>query len=882
MYLKEEKKSVLKWIGAFFAVMVLFTLLSRAVYQHGTAVVRTQMPTGGTIDHTVQITGKTVQNQEVAVTTMGGLRVGRVCVNEGQQVKQGDVLFVLDLNYLDEIILKQEQDLKKQQLSVQDAWTQNSNAQKQKENQQAQAEENYDNAVAQAQTAVDRAQRDLDRAKTALENYRNGVSDEEAEKEALLLACQAAKGDYERAVAALEALEREMDQAVQDAISQAEMALQNASAQTETQPEETVAPVEPILVDIPTPISSELTREEKDGIEEAVRAGYADRLSSAQSALQTAQQAFDDVNTQLEAFHQRQNSGSEVSEQDLIDAVDRAQEAYDDAEASLESTKTTYGRAVSSANLPAGTSNSAQIGQITYDQMKQELEETFGNTPKIVFWENVDGYLFFTTHTGLYSYIPGGSVTEELVSGSRSSLGDPTCIPIALTGRDDGSFYLLCDLDGESTLCYFTYDTEVPAVADTKLNIYSLYADDDLNQMISQFQKANLDITVELEIGLSGEDGMTEADAIRTLNTEILAGNGPDLICLDGFNLESYLEKGVLADVSHILDQADPLLRNITDCYAENGKICAVPTTFTFPAMYGKEEFVSRIHDLSSLVEVATEAKATIAPESRVVQGMYPDIMADDYYDSCSAAWMQSDGTLDKEKLTEFYAAMKELYALDEPFRQANPEWMAEVRAEYVNGEGWAIPGQYTGLSGVTSVHGELAYLPAGTLDGMYRYAHVLAGEEEYLGDGYITRPLDGQAKNVFLPRRIMGILTEAEHTQAAEKFLSFMLSDEVQAKDLTSGFPVNQVTFDRELSEDRYVDSVISDYPNSYHAQWPDAARREELRIWVEKLSTPANTNRTIRYMVMEPMYDCCTGAITPEQAAEKALQSLNLYLSE
>ena len=515
-------------------------------------------------------------------------------------------------------------------------------------------------------------------------------------------------------------------------------------------------------------------------------------------------------------------------------------------------------------------------------QLSAELEETFGNTPKIVFWENVDGYLFFTTHTGLYSYIPGGSVTEELVSGSRSSLGDPTCIPIALTGRDDGSFYLLCDLDGESTLCYFTYDTEVPAVADTKLNIYSLYADDDLNQMISQFQKANLDITVELEIGLSGEDGMTEADAIRTLNTEILAGNGPDLICLDGFNLESYLEKGVLADVSHILDQADPLLRNITDCYAENGKICAVPTTFTFPAMYGKEEFVSRIHDLSSLVEVATEAKATIAPESRVVQGMYPDIMADDYYDSCSAAWMQSDGTLDKEKLTEFYAAMKELYALDEPFRQANPEWMAEVRAEYVNGEGWAIPGQYTGLSGVTSVHGELAYLPAGTLDGMYRYAHVLAGEEEYLGDGYITRPLDGQAKNVFLPRRIMGILTEAEHTQAAEKFLSFMLSDEVQAKDLTSGFPVNQVTFDRELSEDRYVDSVISDYPNSYHAQWPDAARREELRIWVEKLSTPANTNRTIRYMVMEPMYDCCTGAITPEQAAEKALQSLNLYLSE
>lgn len=516
-------------------------------------------------------------------------------------------------------------------------------------------------------------------------------------------------------------------------------------------------------------------------------------------------------------------------------------------------------------------------------QISTELEETYGNTPKITFWQNQDGYLFFTTHNGLYSYIPGGSVTEELVSGSRSTLGDPTCLPVALTGSGDGSFYMLANVDSEPTLCHFTFDDAAPVTADTRLTIYSLYEDEDLTQMITQFQKANPNISVEHEIGLSGDDGMTEADAVRTLNTEILAGNGPDLICLDGFNLESYLEKGVLADVSHILDQGDPLLRNITDCYADGGKICAVPTTFTFPAIYGKEEYISQIHDLSSLVAVAKQVRADIAPEKRVVNGMYPDIMADQYYDSCSAAWMNPDGTLDAQKLTEFYTAMTELYALDEVFRQQNAEWMEEVRADYVKGEAWLVPGAYTGLSGVTFIDGDVAYLPAGTLDGMYRYAHVIAGEEEYLGEGYILRPLDGQASNVFLPRRIMGVLTSAAHPQAAEKFLSFMLSDEVQAKDLTTGFPVNQVTLERELSEDRYVDSILSNGPDkAYHAQWPDAARREELRGYVSNLSTPANTNRTIRYMVMEPLWDCCNGIITPEQAAQAAVQSLNLYLSE
>jgi len=388
MYLKKEKKSIGKWIGLFFGTMILFTILSRAIYQHSTAVVTTKMPTSGTINHTVQITGKTVQNQELAVTTIGGLRIASICVNEGQQVRQGDVLFVLDLDYLDEVILKQEQNMKKQQLSVWDAWAQNSNAQKQKENQQAQAAENYNNAVSQAETKVERAKRELERAKTALENYRNGVTDDKAEEEALELACQEARKVYNDAVTALGALGQEIDQAVQGAISQAETELQQKALQSATQPpaetiltEETVStegttvPVEPVEIAEQAPIATDLFSAQKADIEALVRASYADRLSAAQAYVQQAQLAVTDADAKLEAFCQRQSSGATLSEQDYLDAVEQAQEVYDDAVAALETTITTYGRAVSSANLPASTSNSAQIGQITYDQMKMELEK---------------------------------------------------------------------------------------------------------------------------------------------------------------------------------------------------------------------------------------------------------------------------------------------------------------------------------------------------------------------------------------------------------------------------------------------------------------------------------------------------------------------------
>ena len=85
-----EKKTLWKALGIFFGVMALFTLLSRAVYQHETAVVQTASPMGGTINHTVRMQGKTTQKQALAVTTLPGLRIGAVLVSEGEQVKAGD------------------------------------------------------------------------------------------------------------------------------------------------------------------------------------------------------------------------------------------------------------------------------------------------------------------------------------------------------------------------------------------------------------------------------------------------------------------------------------------------------------------------------------------------------------------------------------------------------------------------------------------------------------------------------------------------------------------------------------------------------------------------------------------------------------------------
>lgn len=513
-------------------------------------------------------------------------------------------------------------------------------------------------------------------------------------------------------------------------------------------------------------------------------------------------------------------------------------------------------------------------------QLMASEQATPGAESKIVFWKNEDGYLFFTTDEGLYSYVPGGSVTEELISASKSSFGDPSFVPKALEGTEDGVFYVLGQQSGIAALCSFVYDAEAPVQATNQLKVYSLYDDDDLRQMISWFQKSHPETEVSLEIGLTGEDGMTEADALRTLNTEILAGSGPDILRLDGMSLDSYLEKDILMDLSDLLAET-PTLEQITKCYERDGKVCVIPAAFAIPAVYGPRELVTRIADLDSLVDAASQALAQNDQAHSLMNGMIPQLVTDTLYDSCSAAWKKADGTLDEEALERFLEAMDKLYAMDAPLREQYADILRELE-----GQGdFYTPGEYTGIGGSQDIIMNGMALSAGTLEGMEAWSYALAGDDRL--EDYALLPLNLQASGVFLPRQLYGVLASSENGEAAKDFVRFVLGEEVQGNALSFGFPVNQAVFDRQIQEDKTVQTTFgsSDENGNYislAARYPSAAERQQLVTWVNDLTTPALTDRTIRSLITAQAAASMKGSCTVQEAVSQALQSLNLYLSE
>ena len=116
----------------------------------------------------------------------------------------------------------------------------------------------------------------------------------------------------------------------------------------------------------------------------------------------------------------------------------------------------------------------------------------------------------------------------------------------------EGMFYI-GEIDYSSglncgRLVSYKYSADTPTVPDTELTIYSLEENSGIRQAVVMFQKKYPDIYLTLETGMSGNDGVTRTDALKTLNTEIMAGKGPDILILDGISSETYIEQGMLED----------------------------------------------------------------------------------------------------------------------------------------------------------------------------------------------------------------------------------------------------------------------------------------------------------------------------------------------
>lgn len=332
---------------------------------------------------------------------------------------------------------------------------------------------------------------------------------------------------------------------------------------------------------------------------------------------------------------------------------------------------------------------------------------------------------------------------------------------------------------------------------DAVLRLYTLKENENLWQSAKLFMEKYPKYPVVIEVGISEEDGKTVSDAIRSLNTEIMAGNGPDIILMDGLPIEDYIEKGGLEDLSDMMESVkengEEFFENVLSSYEKGEKVYAIPSRFSVPIIIGKEGAVTpeEVKTLSGTLKTRTEEQ--IKGIARNATKSIPLLLLTFWNDIIS-----EESVVDQEALSTFLEEARMLFDASE----------IDLELPY-----------YSGDAGVTMAF-QKDILSVDEMD----MGQTLAQLESVSANSPVFYDyLNSESGKKFIPKWIFGITASSEKKEAAKAFLSYFLSYEnMDQYDWT--LSVNKTSFRKTLP--------ISETKEQMTVMYPEQDSAEGIRI--------------------------------------------------
>lgn len=332
---------------------------------------------------------------------------------------------------------------------------------------------------------------------------------------------------------------------------------------------------------------------------------------------------------------------------------------------------------------------------------------------------------------------------------------------------------------------------------DAVLRLYTLKENENLWQSAKLFMEKYPKYPVVIEVGISEEDGKTVSDAIRSLNTEIMAGNGPDIILMDGLPIEDYIEKGGLEDLSDMMESVkengEEFFENVLSSYEKGEKVYAIPSRFSVPIIIGKEGAVTpeEVKTLSGTLKTRTEEQ--IKGIARNATKSIPLLLLTFWNDIIS-----EESVVDQEALSTFLEEARMLFDASE----------IDLELPY-----------YSGDAGVTMAF-QKDILSVDEMD----MGQTLAQLESVSANSPVFYDyLNSESGKKFIPKWIFGITASSEKKEAAKAFLSnFLSSENMDQYDWT--LSVNKTSFRKTLP--------ISETKEQMTVMYPEQDSAEGIRI--------------------------------------------------
>lgn len=480
--------------------------------------------------------------------------------------------------------------------------------------------------------------------------------------------------------------------------------------------------------------------------------------------------------------------------------------------------------------------------------------------------------VYVVCRDGVFRHVLGGSAMEEFVDGRFSTLADTRAGLCAFLSLEDGDFLLLTT---KEELIRLSYDPDEPSVPEEQLTVYSLHEMERIRQAISVYQKQNPDVWVNYEIGMDPDSAITLTDALKNLNVELMGGDGPDVLILDGMDENVYIEKGMLADLSAFADPLSgdgTLLPQIEKCFRGEEGTYVLPAAFSLPVLCGKTDVLERVTDIRTLADAVEELSAGA---DGTVTGRFTAQQELSQLLSVAGEGLISGKELNREALTEFLTQAKRIYTAGQSVVTQEYREQFGQRAEAAS---IGIVADYLYLGKARICYGEAR-------DMLFDLGPV----DNILKEGGNSMSLFGEPGRAgYMPKCRMAISATARESRLAEEFLRLIFSQEQQEEFYYDGFPVNAKAFETMcLDQDNQISmGGTIFFPDGTEGEtdagYPSRETTTRLEELLNEVDHDIEENVFLKETIMQYGPDVLAGLMDVEEGVNAIEKAVSIYLAE
>ena len=417
---------------------------------------------------------------------------------------------------------------------------------------------------------------------------------------------------------------------------------------------------------------------------------------------------------------------------------------------------------------------------------------------------DADGAAYYAGSDGIYRLAPGGTLPEQIIPADGTAMSIPSNYPYTLLRTAAGDFMVeLMGDSGSRGLYFYHYDETLPTHADTTLTVWSLSDSSTARLAVNAYKKAHPEVDVNFEVASQGSTDDTDYnDFLTQLNTELLAGEGPDLLILDSTDYETYANKGMLADLSDAVPLAD-LQSNIIDPFVNDGKAYVLPARFEVPALCGDAGTLDGLHTLADL-QNAVLAAAPRPDLEQYSDEYYTGLPDDEKYAlglvsgqsfahmllPTNAGALLHDGALDEAALTEAFTFVKTTADYYNMADYQNTDMGGTSAQSYGDADMILIDAPQDEYS--TCSRAQYGWMTVGT-----PYAVIAMARTDDIFDSNAKAipvdmiPMPGLTAGVYTPQVLLGVNANSKNLDAAKDLAAAFFSEEVQSQYCSDGTAV-------------------------------------------------------------------------------------------